>query len=201
MINAANELASYEGDNWEDHISPCLYDIFKDLIEAYKDHPIPDLARCIIRYIVWAYTADSKRVAIGADWLTTKKKIYEEANLPPLSNIQDDVLFHRNEPVLLAIKRWIEFQDNDAYREIAMLKDLRLEMQISANSIIRNAQLEINYDQKFKNAKYSIELYNMINDAESKLIQKNEKLKEAYGDVKRAAQSKGYTMGPETWSK
>lgn len=201
MISAFRDLTTYDGDEWEEYLdNRCLLEIFQELIKKYKDSNIPGLLKCIIRYIVWTYSKDSTKVVISDSWLKNKERIYEAADLPPIDDIRNEVMYCREEAVLVTIKRWLEFQDNDTFKEIAMLKDLRLEMQISANGVIRNAQGEMNYDQKFKNAKYSLELGDMLKEAESKLIQNDQKLKEGMSEIKRATKS-SFTVGPETFSK
>jgi hypothetical protein len=175
-----------------------LFEIFKDLIIAYQHEP--GLAKCIIRYIVWAYSKDSDKVILGDDWMANKKRIYEAADLPPTEQMQENILYYKDTLVLQAIKKWIQYQDSDAYTEITMLQDLRTEMQISANSDIKNANTETNYDQKFKNAKYSIELYHMIKDATEKLIQKDVRFKDAMTEIRKASKTRT-TVGPETFAK
>jgi hypothetical protein len=197
MISAYKELATYDGDQWQEFLEKiCLIEIFKDVITAYASQPT--MVKCIIRFIVWTYSKDSDKVSVGADWLETKKKIYEAAELPLTAEMEKAVLYYRDDAVLSSIKKWIAWQDNDTYTEIKMLKDLRVEMQISANSDIKNAQAETNYDQKFKNAKYSIELYQMIKDAEATLMQADPRLKEALQEVRKATKNKT-TIGPESF--
>jgi hypothetical protein len=199
MINPYQELTTYEEDNWSEYLERiCLYDIFKDLIEAYGQEP--GVLKCVIRFIVWAYSKDSDKVVLGGDWLENKKRIYEAAAIPPTSEMQDNILYLKDRVVLSTVKGWLNFQDDDTYKEIKMLKDLRVEMQISANSPILKATGEIDYEVKFKCAKYSIELYQMINDAEQKLLQNDPRMKEAFKEVK-AAQKVRDTLSPELFSK
>jgi hypothetical protein len=199
MISAFKELTTYDGDEWQEFLEKiCLIEIFKEVILEYNSEP--GLVKCIIRFIVWAYSKDSDKVILGDDWLINKKRIYESADLPLTAEMENAILYYQDEAVLSAIKKWVSWQNNDAYKEITMLQDLRTEMQISANSNIRNAQAEINYDQKFKNAKYSIELYQMIKDAESNLLQNDPKMKDGYNEVKKASKGK-INIGPETFAK
>jgi hypothetical protein len=199
MINPYQALTTYEEDNWSEYLERiCLYDIFKDLIEAYGQEP--GVLKCVIRFIVWAYSKDSDKVVLGGDWLENKKRIYEAAAIPPTSEMQDNILYLKDRVVLSTVKGWLNFQDDDTYKEIKMLKDLRVEMQISANSPILKATGEIDYEVKFKCAKYSIELYQMINDAEQKLLQNDPRMKEAFKEVK-AAQKVRDTLSPELFSK
>jgi hypothetical protein len=199
MINPYQALSTYEGDSWNEYLENlCLYEIFKDLIEAYGSEP--GILKCIIRYIVWAYSKDSDKIILGDDWGKNKLRIYEASVLPPTKAIQDNVLYLKDKVILTTIKAWMAFQDNDTFKEIMMLRDLRAEMQISANMDIKKATGEIDYDAKFKCAKYSIELYQMINDAEQKLLQNDPKMKEAILEVKRNSKNK-ITIGPEMFSK
>lgn len=199
MINVYTNITIYEGSDWKEYLEKiCLYEIFKPLVEKYGDRP--GLLKCLIRYIVWAYSKDSDKITLGTDWKENKKRIYDAAQLPPQEEVQEEVIGLKNETVLATIKKWLEFQQDETWNELVMLKDLRVEMQVSANSRILNAALEVNYDQKFKNAKYSMDLALLIRDTESKLLQNDPKLKEAIKDVRQATKVKT-TIGPEMFSK
>ncbi len=91
--------------------------------------------------------------------------------------------------VLSTSHKWLKYQNSNVFTQLCVLKDLRLEMQISANSPILKGE-NIDYDQKFKNAGYVKDLSKMIIDCESELIQQSEKLKEAYREVKQAVGNK-----------
>lgn len=199
MINPVKELTSYDGDEWQEYLDKiCLYDIFKELIEKYNDQPT--LVKCLIRYIVWTYSKDSEKIILGGDWLENKKRIYEAADLPPTTILHSDVLHLKCRVILVTIKSWISFQDNDTFTELKMLEDLRVEMQLSANSPILKSTGEVDYDAKFKCAKYSIELYQMIKDAEQKLLQNDPRMKESVQEVKKATKIRN-TIGPESFAK
>lgn len=201
MIDSAKALLTFEGDNWQDFLeSVCLFEIFKYVIEKYQDQP--GVVKSIVRYIVWAYSKNSEMVSIGlgADWLKTKKRIYEASYFPPTKEIHDSVFLLKDLTIASTIQAWLKFQDEEAFHELIMLQDLRSQMQASANGSILKSTGEIDYDQKFKNAKYSIELYEMIRDCEKKLIQNDPVMKESIKEVKAAVKVKE-TLGPELFSK
>lgn len=198
MISAVNELTTYNEDAWQEYLERiCLYEIFKDLVQKYKERP--GLLKSLIRYIVWAYSKDSEKIVLGGDWLQTKKRIFEDADLPLNEDVLKEVVHLENETILTTIKKWLEYQDEDTWRELCMLQDLRIEMQVSANGSILKSTGEQDFDQKFKNAKYSIELYNMIKDTQSKLLQNDPKMKDAIQEAKRAI--KKDTLSPGMFSK
>lgn len=200
MVNPFQALSTYSGDDWCEYLdSISLYEIFKDLIMKYKDNP--SLLKGIIRYILWAYSIESDKITLGTDWVDIKKRIFEAAQLPPMEDVQNDVVYLRDDVVLLTIKRWVDFQDNDTWKELMMLKDLRAEMQLSANSQLKTGNGEaVNYDQKFKNAKYSIDLAHMIKDCESKLLQNDPRFKEAAREMKQRTKS-NISISPESFAK
>jgi hypothetical protein len=200
MINPLQELSTYTGDDWSEYLdSISLFEIFKDLIVKYQANP--SLLKGIIRYIVWAYSKDSDKIILGADWGENKKRIFEAAQLPPMEDVLRNVVFLADDIVLVTIKRWIEFQDDDTWKELMMLKDLRSEMQLSANSLLKSGNGDaVNYDQKFKNAKYSIDLALMIKDCESKLLQNDPKFKDAVREVKQRSKS-NISISPESFAK
>jgi hypothetical protein len=199
MVNPLQALSTYTGDDWYEYLdSISLCEIFKDLIVKYQADPA--LLKGIIRYIAWAYSKDSDKITLGTDWLENKKRIFEAAQLPPMEDVLRNVVFLADEIVLITIKRWIEFQDDDTWKELMMLKDLRSEMQLSANSPLKSGNGEaVNYDQKFKNAKYSIDLALMIKDCESKLLQNDPRFKDAVREVKQ--RKSNISVSPESFAK
>ncbi len=120
MINPLQALTEYTGEDWKDYLdSVSLYEIFKDLILKYEGDR--DLLKGIIRYIVWAYSKDSDKITLGTDWTETKKRIFEAAQLPPMESVLMDVVNLKDEIVLLTIKRWIDYQNDDTWKELLML--------------------------------------------------------------------------------
>lgn len=200
MINPLQAITTYTGDDWGDYLdSISLYEIFRDLVIKYLANP--SLLKGVIRYIVWGYSMDSDKIILGTDWIETKKRIFESAQLPPMENILNDVVYLHDDVILVTIKRWIDFQNNDTWKELMMLKDLRAEMQLSANSPLKTGNGDaVNYDQKFKNAKYSIDLSLMIKDCESKLLQNDPRFKDATRELKQRSKS-NISISPESFAK
>lgn len=194
MINAYSDLLAYDGYDWDDYLNKiCLIDIFKDLIPLFKDKEALTQA---IKYIVMCYSRDSDCVILGTDWVSNKKRIFDKVLLH--QNYYQDLVLLENGIVIKTIQRWLQFQDSAVYSQLMMLKDLQQEMQDSANSSIKKANLEIDYDQKFKNAKYVNDLKMMIDDLEQELIQNNPKLKEATKELSKAKAKN--TFGVETFA-
>lgn len=194
MISAFQEIVSYNGDEWEDYLGKlCIYDIFKDFINLFKDK---EILRQAIRYVVYAYSKDSKAIVLGDDWLANKKRIFESTLLP--DTYFEDLVLLQNRIVVKTIEKWVEFQDNKTYCNLVSLSDLMVEMRLSSNSKIIKSSGETDFDQKFKNAQYVQELQKMIDDLEQELMQNDTKLKEAVREVK-TAKSKN-TIGVETFA-
>jgi hypothetical protein len=183
MIIAYQQLTTYEEDNWQEFLDRiCLYDIFKDLI--LKHGVNKSLLKSFIRYIVWAYSRESDMIILGTDWGKNKRRIFDAAGFEPIEillnatvNLQDDV-------VVSTIHKWLSFQDDYVHTQLSVLKDLMVEMQISANSPIRKASGEIDFDQKYKNACYVKDLRRMISDLESELVQNSPKLQEGATELR-----------------
>lgn len=198
MINAYSSIISYQDDEWEEYLNKlALIDIFQPVINKYKDK---NTLKCVIRYIVWAYSVDSEMIVLGDDWKSNKMRIWEAAQVSPIKNLYEELVLLKSKEVVLTIERWLEFGDNDTFKQLKILKDLRIEMQLSCVSDIKTASGQIDYDQKFKNAEYTIDLKKMIKDLESELIQNNVRLKEAVKDIKTASKIK-QTVSPEIFSK
>lgn len=198
MVNGFSEIINYEGEEWDDFLNKiCLIDIFKELIIKYNgDRP---LLKCFMKYIVYCYSKDSNMVLIETDWLKNKKKIFDAAGFKPEKEYLDATVYLQDETVLRTIKRWVDFQDDSIYTQSTVLKDLMVEMQVSANSPIKKSSGEIDFDQKFKNACYVKDLRSMIRDCETELISNSPKLKEAYKEVsKHLSNNAKNTIGLET---
>lgn len=197
MINASQEIVNYGGDDFQDYLTRlALIEIFEPV---FKEYPL--YAKEIIRYIVYTNSIDSELIVLGADWLQTKKRIYEHCNLPPKEDMLQDVIFLKSDFIKSSALKWLEFQDDETFSELLMLKNLKVEMQLSANSEIRKASGEIDYDQKMKNAEYSIKLTNLIKDTQLNLIQNNAKLKEAHKDAGQNARKTKSSFGVESFAK
>lgn len=196
MINAYQELIGYNGDDFEEFCRRiCLIEIFKDLIEKYQD---PEKVKTIVKYIVWAYSRQSDKVIEGRSWKVNKQEIFKAAGVP--EELADEVMdFDGDDVIRDTINKWLDFQDDEALTELYMLKDLRREMQKSANSIIRKSSGEVDYDQKMKNAEYSKTLRGMITAVQAELIQNDTKLKEAARETKTSRQRRN-TIGLENFA-
>jgi hypothetical protein len=192
MIDSVKALTTFEGDEWQEYLERiCLIEIFKELIHNYKDQP--GVVKSLIRYIVWAYSKNSEMVPVGGNWLNIKKRIFEAACIPLTTEFENAVIFLSDPAILNTVLRWIKFQDEDTFQELEMLKELRTQMQLSIYILT-------DYDQKFKNAKYSIELLNMIRDTEKKLLQNDPHLKEAIKEAYSTSKVRE-NLGPELFSK
>ncbi len=200
MINAFSELTTYEGNAWEEFLEQCsLIHIFKPILERYKDNGV---RRPLIQYIVRCYSLDSQDIVIGMEWGRNKKVIFEKLMLPPLMYHElvlfDNLFSERGEfqteeriekdrdidAIKRSINMWLNNQDSEVYVQWAVLRDLRQEMQNSATGPIKKSSGEIDYDQKFKNAKYAMDLREMIKNLEDELIQNSSELKEAVKEIK-----------------
>jgi len=101
---------------------------------------------------------------------------------------------------LQSIIKWLDFQDNDVFTQLMVFKQLKLEMQLSANSPLKNSSGQIDYDQKFKNANYAMDLRKKINDLEKELIQNSPTLSQFVKEVKTVVKKKT-TTGVEEFVK
>lgn len=194
MTLAYQQLTEYEEDNWEEYLNKLvLVDIFMDLFRVVKKEDF----KYAIRYIVWCYSIDSDMVIIGTEWQANKIKIYHQSELPV---IYSEAFLHlKDDTVLGVINKWLEFQNSDTWMQLQVLKDLKIEMQLSANSAIKKSSGEIDFDQKYKNANYATELTKKIKDLENELIQNSNKLKDAVREVKSSGR-KTHTITPEKFA-
>lgn len=182
MTEVYTALITYGQDDWEDYLERLtVFDVFKDLLDEYTDR---DIFKSVVRYILAAYSIQSEWIITSTDWKTNKKKIFEGICVQPVVNLYEDLILLRNDTVRETVHKWMEWQDNDTFTQLQILKDLKAEMQLSCLSDIKTPSNEINYDQKFKNAKYVGELSAMIKALEAALMQNDEKFKEAIKEIK-----------------
>lgn len=195
MIVPYNVLISYAESNWKEYLEEhSLLSVFNDLVAEYgSDNP---LLTKLIRYIVWAYSLDSEKIVLGADWLQNKAEIFNSSGLP--ETLWDSVALLKNETIIKAIHGWLRYQEQDVFTQLVVLKDLLIEMQLSANSLIKRGT-DIDYDQKFKNARYALELRDMIQKLETQLLQNHPKLKAGIKEVHFVSAKS--TVGVETFAK
>lgn len=214
MINAFAEIVSYSGPEWDDFLDKrSLLEIFKPVLQRYSDNSI---RKGVINYIIKAYTLESQDIVIGMEWQRNKKIIFEKCMLP--YDMHDELVLFENihdcdagdfedkiekdkdiTAIRHSITKWLTFQDSQTFVQLSVLKDLQIEMQISANTFIKKSSGENDYDQKFKNAKYAMDLRVLIRTVEDELIQNNEKLKEAVQEVRKGKVKS--TMGIESFIK
>lgn len=198
MISVYSSIVNYTEGDWEQYLDRiAMIDIFGPLLKEYPD---PGDFSCVVKFILYAYSIESEMLVIGADWVKTKRKIFEKVCLRPWGSVYEDIVLLKNPSILETIKKWMDYQDNDLFEQLQILKDLRAEMQLTCLTPIKKSGGEIDYDQKYKNAQYSVELKKTIKDLESELIQNSSILKDSvkeYREVKRGAQ----TFGWETFMK
>jgi len=182
MVQPYFEIIKHEDDNWQEFLEQiCLYDIFKPVIEYYKDR---STLKCVIRYIAYTYSKDSDKVLLGADWQKNKQQIFEDVMAKPVKGLYEELVLLKNPEVVETIHNWLEHQDGEVWKTLCTLKDLRVEMQLSAVSKILKPSMEVDYTQKFLNAEYADKLKVMIKNLELELIQNDGKLKEAVKEVR-----------------
>jgi len=193
MISPFHSIVNHDGNDWEDFLEKCLLiDIFLPVLKNYTN--VED-AKCAIKYIAYAYSFQSDKVILGMDWQKNKQSIFEFVMVRPVKGMYEDLVLLKNESVVSSIQKWIQFQDNDTYIQLTMLRDLKMEMQLSCQAPISI----VDFDQKYKNAGYAMDLKQKIKDLEAELIQNDMKMKDGVKELKQTKSR--YTVGPETFSK
>lgn len=205
MISAYNSIITYDKGDWQSFLEQIgVDDVFNPLFKTFPEsEQFPVVLRnnisIVIKYIVKTYSIESDMIVIGADWQKTKKKIFESVSGEPKRECYEALVLLKSDTVINLINRWLEYRDQDQFTQIQMLKDLQVEMRITSISPIKKASGELDYDQKFKNAQYSIDLKKMIKDSESELIQNSIQLKDAIKEFRETRQKSSF--GLETFLK
>lgn len=185
MVSTFKTISDYDGNDWGDLLNDLnVLSVFDGILS------IPcsaDETSGIIKYIVWTYSVESDKVQFERDWYRCKQKVFQLSGLDvewyqKTVELEDATILH-------AINKWVEYQDDDIFEQLITLKDLRAEMRRSCLSPIMKAT-GIDYDQKFKNAQYSVELMDRIKELEAKLISRDSKFREAIDEIKTASKKK-----------
>lgn len=193
MVLVYQTLTTYQGSEWKKLFEQLgLLDTFGEILGDYSH---PDSTRKVIRYIVWTYSANSERLISGQDWENNKKNNFDHAGIA--IEMWEKIGMLKDRVILNAVHYWLEYQDDPVFKMLLCLKDLKLEMQISSVGRITKASSEIDYDQKYKNANYAIELDGKIKQLENQLIQNDPKLKEA---IKETKFNRRTTVGVENFA-
>lgn len=197
MISPFHQIVEYREDDWQEFLEQLLVvDIFMPVIKEYAD--VQNL-KSVIRYILYAYSQQSDKVILGMDWQKNKQQIFEFVMVRPQKGLYEDLVLLKSEAVLETVQRWMDWQDADSFKMLQTLRDLRVEMQLSALSKIIKSSGEVDYSQKYLNAEYAIKLKGMIKELEAELIQNNIKMKDVVKEVK--IEKNKFNVGPETFSK
>ena len=201
MINAYDEINRYSGTDWDDFLERAsLLSIFEPVLERYKD---AGLRKSIITFIARVYTRTSPHIVEGMEWTSNKKKVFESLlihqdifhelvrfeNKKALTDIYDSEEYAEKEKDIdalkLSINRWLNFQNSDTFVMLCVMRDVKIEMQVSATGKIRKSGGEIDYDQKFKNTQHALQLRTMISDLEKELIENDDRLKEGVRELRK----------------
>lgn len=197
MIQSYQELISYKEDEWQDFLERiCLIEIFMPVLTAYTDK---DTLKCVIRYIVYTYSKQSDKVQLGVETLKNKEQIFEFVMVKPEKKLYNDLVLLESSAVIESVHKWLDYQDSGVWKQLCVLKDLKVEMQQAANSAIKKASGEIDYDQKMKNAEYATKISGMIKELEAELIQNDKTMKDVVKEVR--SNKKTNNVGPETFSR
>lgn len=183
MINAYQAIMAHKKGSWESFFEKHPFDdVFEELVKEFPDDG--DLT-AVIHYILMAYSIESEMIIIGADWAKTKKKIFEKVMVKPTAEMYDGLVHLKSEAVQKTVIKWLDFQSSEVFEILQTAKDLRAELQLSCTTAIQKPDGEINYDQKYKNLGYCIELRKTIRELESELVQNSESLKDAVREVRQ----------------
>ncbi len=198
MISAYASILQYQYDDWEEYFTKILLiDIFKPIVECYKEDHVK--LKCAISFILHCYSLDSEKVILGQDWQKNKQAIFEDT-CTPMKDLYEDLVLLKNDAVVSTIHNWLRHQDSPVHEELCVLKELKMEMQLSANAPIRKSSGEIDYTQKYLNTGYAFELRQKIRELEQELIQNNVRLKQAISEVRIVNKPKN-TLKPENYAK
>jgi hypothetical protein len=197
MISPYQSIIEYQDNDWQDFLDRyMLLDIFMPVLQKYGN---PADAKVIIKYIVYAYSVQSDKIHLGVDWLANKKKIFEYVMAKPVKGIYEALVHLQCEAVLQSVRNWVDYQENEVFTQLQVMRDLKVEMQISSGTKILKSSGEVDYDQKAKNIEHALSLRDKIKELEAELIQNNPKLKEAVREIRQTKTK--VNIGPEHFSK
>lgn len=204
MINSFQEVALFSGEDFKEHLErTTLIHIFEPVLNEYIDF---DLCAKIIKYIAFANSLESPKISVGGDRRKELHSIFRDMEIPTdivdprmptiKRQLYGEIVLLENDAIIESTNRWLRYKDNRQLEYLFTLQNAYVQHQAAALKDIRKSSGETDYDQKFKCIGYMKELKKQIADAESELQQNDEKLKEAYEEVK-IAKKKVPSTGPE----
>lgn len=208
MINSFQEITIFSGDDFRDHLGQIsLESIFDPVMKEYNYDP----AFCVkvIKFIAYSNSIESNKISVGGDRRKELHKIFRDLDMPHNGvdpaffnverNYYEEIVMLGNDSVVESIIRWLKHKDNRQLEFLFTLQNAYVQHQAASLKEIRKSSGEVDYDQKYKCIGYMMELKKKIKDAEAELQQHDPKLKEAYEEVKQAAQ-KSQSTGVEKFA-
>lgn len=170
--------------------------IFNDLYTNYNNE---FLVKKIVIFIVYCYSKDSSKIALGDDRRQKKGDLFRSMNFPHKDDNEEQFLYQsivmlEERFVANAALAWLELQNYPAFRHWITLKDSYSQMQ---NAVLLPS---VEYDQRFRCVGYMNDLKKMIKEAEELLMQNDPALKPLYVEVKEKTIGIKKTMGPEDFA-
>lgn len=172
--------------------------IFEGLYTVYSNE---FLVKKIVLFIVYCYSKESDKIALGDDRRQKKGDLFRKMNFPHDNDEQEQFLYQavvmlEETYVAEAAMGWLEKQNYPSFTHWITLKDAYAQMQ---NAIMLPIAM-VDYDQKFRCVEYMNSLRKMIKEAEEMLMQNDVSLKPLYNEVKEKIPSRKNTIGPENFA-
>ncbi len=211
MVNVYNEIvsevdAAHANGFFEKLEEMDVLKLFQPILDFFKGElEAPLMAKRVIIYIAYCYSLDSPKISVNGDRAREKGDVFRALNIPHKDEKHEHQLYNwvvnlESAAVVYGINAWMERQGEQQFQYYITLKDSYAEMQRAALLPLTDKDGNINYDQKQRCIEHMTETKKLIKEAQAELLQKDEKLKVGFQEIKKA-QERHKFVGPESFAK
>ncbi len=142
-------------------------EIFEPLIALYGSEMLK--FNQAFFYLLMVYSRDSTSWAKGVSYEETKRAVIKELEIED-AQLAHELMDLELQEIRDTVQRYLDYQGSPEWDHLIMIKELYHEMRVSAMMPIRKGEA-IDYEQKFKNARYAKELLQEIGAWEAKMME------------------------------
>lgn len=196
IFHYIKELQDEPDEIFFSSISEATNGIFNGIVDLYPDKYY--YARCIIRYIAYAYSKDSNVLVHGSASLPQKLRIANAVGIPEIE--QNKVVKLQHEVIRDAVLQYLELQTDRDFRHYKLKMDLYDQMMELQASIPRKDDGSTDFKSILDASRYmdslkeDIERYETNYHADYKFKEDNE---EEIRQIEKEAQKPQLTLRPE----
>lgn len=196
MKSLYQKIIAHEGDFRDFFVRMDLMEIFSPIIDRFD----PPTARCIIRYIAYAYSKESDYINLRETVKRIKDRCIEQSDLPQTLIAQVAYFIPTDEeddlPAMIrgVATKYLAYQDEPSAEDLISLRDLYDEMRRATNMPVTKDE---HYKLKYECRKYANDIKEWIKEAETRIREEDTKLKAIKQDLREKTKFSTQALRPE----